>query len=515
MSEKQTNTQNTVETNTQSTEKLGGVASPEGFFMPREMADKYYGTLGRPLSDQDVMPVKLRRDRERPFDGHEVAVMTAARVANIELTAREHGHASREQITSYARAGAIVEKIGKSLAQGASQEDFTQAIADYRDSLKRQLDRGPEPIMRSHLQRDSDAMAIFDDFPALDVEGSIKSGVMTRETTINGHHSMLTEIAERRERLATAAREKAARKSDAEAAERVSDARGDVDQAFSQRESGSSSAEEFVRQKATVDSLFNATRKARATPDQSSSVNHEKESSETLEQVLAFSRGRAVIETDIPTNIPLAHGDELRKAYDSGFQYFGDNPRWHSFKDVKLEDRETPEAVIFQPHTEPIYEMHTEEVKVGWRKTRIDERRVKTGEKPVMIVNPATGKEEPGVRVAYQFNSNNGSRHDFYGSDLPGYKTRGGRLGNVLTVETLLPQSLADKFKEEIARDPQTARRFAEQMAKQNGVTDEVWSTGDAPMRPPYDQLPNDWTISLVDRSDKHHVTNRTNLSAR
>lgn len=37
-----------------------------------------------------------------------------------------------------------------------------------------------------------------------------------------------------------------------------------------------------------------------------------------------------------------------------------------------------------------------------------------------------------------------------------------------------------------------------------NGVTEEAWTSDRAPMRPPYDQLPADWKMSIIDVDAGH-----------
>ncbi|MGH7237425.1 MAG: hypothetical protein ACREGF_02725, partial [Candidatus Saccharimonadales bacterium] len=99
---------------------------------------------------------------------------------------------------------------------------------------------------------------------------------------------------------------------------------------------------------------------------------------------------------------------------------------------------------------------------------------------------PATGQQEPGVRVSYQFDSNTIKYSlDYY----PTYRTLGGRPGNILLVQTTLPKSVAEKLQQGVLRDPKLAREFAKTLALNNGVTDEAWNNI---TRPPYDQLPDD-----------------------
>ena len=224
----------------------------------------------------------------------------------------------------------------------------------------------------------------------------------------------------------------------------------------------------------------------------------EKEVQSTLSELLAASKDRTHIHTDVPS-VALRHGSETRKPAGSGFQTFGDAPRSeYRGSDQLLSVRDAPEAIIFEPNMTTKYrtEKKIDRAAGMFKKEISHEAQVVDSVRPTLVINGKTGQQEPSVRIAYQFNS----QADGYTNEMPRYDTGGGRPGNILTVETIVPQSVAVNFKRLLADNPMLARQFSEQIIKHNGVSEDVWNASRAPMRPPYDRLPSGWQLALVDK---------------
>lgn len=227
----------------------------------------------------------------------------------------------------------------------------------------------------------------------------------------------------------------------------------------------------------------------------------EKEQQALIGEIAQAAKGATRIHTDRPNGVTLKSnsGDYVPR---DGFASFGDglpqeNRHGHG---TMLEYGGSAEAMLFAPDTTTRYKTVTKTVETGGRfmkKTQQVEEQVPDGEIPTMVVNPATGQQEPGVKVAYQFNGNNRKENGqtaFY--EGPAYVTESGRGGNQLFVEATLPKSVADKLKQSVADNPEIAREFAKTLVMNNGVTEQVWNKV---VRPPYDQVPNGWEMTVAD----------------
>ncbi len=227
----------------------------------------------------------------------------------------------------------------------------------------------------------------------------------------------------------------------------------------------------------------------------------EKERQALIGEVAQAAKGATRIHTDRPNGVTLKSnsGDYVPR---DGFASFGDglsqeNRHGHG---TMLEYGGSAEAMLFAPDTTTRYKTVTKTVETGGRfmkKTQQVEEQVPDGEIPTMVVNPATGQQEPGIKVAYQFNGNsrkeNGQTAYYEG---PAYVTESGRAGNQLFVEATLPKSVADKLKQGVAGNPEIAREFAKTLALNNGITEQVWNRA---VRPPYDQVPDGWEMTVAD----------------
>ena len=114
----------------------------------------------------------------------------------------------------------------------------------------------------------------------------------------------------------------------------------------------------------------------------------------------------------------------------------------------------------------------------------------KVGERPVMHNEKVSGgKAEPLVRLIYLAGSIGYPKDDRLHYDA----TKGGRSGNYLMTEILLPKSVAEKTMEEIKSNPAFIRKIAhEVVTKKIKIPENVWQEGDDTegqpvIRPPYE----------------------------
>lgn len=181
----------------------------------------------------------------------------------------------------------------------------------------------------------------------------------------------------------------------------------------------------------------------------------ETEKEPLLSEVTKVAKGTTRIYTDIPSGILLRSTEGDYQPID-GFNSFGDGlpPESLQFRREMMRDRESVEAVLFEPDTE-------------------------------------------GVKVTYQFDAS-GTQYalDTYEKQLPEYKTESGRSGNMLFVEVTLPNPVAEKLKQAVLRSPEVARELAKRLALNNGIPEQVWNDV---VRPPYEQLPDDWGMAITD----------------
>lgn len=229
--------------------------------------------------------------------------------------------------------------------------------------------------------------------------------------------------------------------------------------------------------------------------------SNEVERQALLGEVAKAAKGTTRIHTDIPNDVMLkSNSGEYRPR--SGFGSFGDGlPRDNRYgRGVMLEYGGSAEAMLFAPDTTTRYKTVTKTVEADGRFRKKSEqvtKQVPDGEVPTMVVNPITGQQEPGVKVAYQFNGNqrkeDGRTARYEG---PAYITESGREGNQLFIEATLPRSVADKLRQGIVSSPEIARQFAKTLALNNGITEQVWNRI---IRPPYDQISDGWEMTAAD----------------
>ncbi|HPR09386.1 MAG TPA: hypothetical protein PLT04_02315 [Candidatus Saccharibacteria bacterium] len=243
----------------------------------------------------------------------------------------------------------------------------------------------------------------------------------------------------------------------------------------------------------------------------------EKEQQALIGEVAQAAKGATRIYTDIPKDIMLKSNSGDFRPID-GFNSFGDGlPQESRNVREKLEYGGSAEAFLFEPDTTTRYKTVTKTIETGGRfkkKTEQVQEQVPDGEVPTMVMNLVTGQQEPGVKVAYQFNGNNrrdGAQTAYY--EGPEYTTESGRGGNQLWIEATLPKSVADRLKQEVTSNPEVAHEFAKTLALNNGITEQAWNNG---VQPPFDKVPSDWTMAVVDlQKDTQYGDVRHNVVSR
>lgn len=226
----------------------------------------------------------------------------------------------------------------------------------------------------------------------------------------------------------------------------------------------------------------------------------EKEHQALMGEVARAAKGTTSIHTDVPAGFSVPAREGAGRG--DGFTSFGDGTQFNNMDVVTRKTNlqrsaESPETIIFKPDTTTEYKTVIKTVETGGRfrkKTEQIEEQVPSGEVPIMVTNPATGQQEPGVKVAYLFNGN-GAQYSLDGN--PPYLTKSGRSGNQLYVESTLPKSIAEQLSREVADKPELAREYAETLVLNNGIPQELW---DSIVRPPYNKLSSDWKITVANQ---------------
>jgi hypothetical protein len=242
-----------------------------------------------------------------------------------------------------------------------------------------------------------------------------------------------------------------------------------------------------------------------------------------LDEVSRAAENATVVHTDMGRGDGIKMQDGRAARGRGGFQTFGDGAelvetpdhfmkRFGPGNSFQTAEGNPPpgmvEAVSFPRAKEDVTATESYETKTGWlgRKTETHTRTVKTGEQDVMVLNPATGEEEPGVYFDYMYNPllQGSKAEDQLG--LPEYRElTGSRTGNSLVVRALLPESVAAELRAEIEQNPQAAREMAERLARERGgISQEVWEgQGNRnPARPPYEKLPAEHRLYMVDEPE-------------
>lgn len=228
------------------------------------------------------------------------------------------------------------------------------------------------------------------------------------------------------------------------------------------------------------------------------------ENIELFDDIVTFAKNKTAINVD-------AKG---------GYQSVGDIGRVQAndleviSQDVQTEQSKIGfiEAATFTQLQE--YDQREVTVQVGWeKKNRFSKQVPKMGTKfedipgsehPLMIVNPDTDQKEPTVRFRYKFGYEASDMQRVYDGELPRYQSfNDPRDGQCVRLGIDLPKSIADKLQEQMKTDPATVRTLVEKLALSNNngnINEKYWNKGEGNgrIKPPYELLPDDWTIAVV-----------------
>lgn len=228
----------------------------------------------------------------------------------------------------------------------------------------------------------------------------------------------------------------------------------------------------------------------------------ERERQAFIGEEVRAAKGSARIHTSVTKETKLRFKGREDTAYNDGFSDFGEGLDWgtHNWRENGAFLSDTSEAFIFEPATTTRKKTVTETIETGGRfrkKTEQVQKEVADGEAPTMIVNPATGQQEPGVNVRYQFDGNTSNKawssRSLEKNDLPKYEAPdNNRGGNQLFIEVVLPKSVADTLQQAALRSPNMARQFAQSILAESGATEATVKM------PPYTELPVDWTMAVA-----------------
>jgi hypothetical protein len=225
---------------------------------------------------------------------------------------------------------------------------------------------------------------------------------------------------------------------------------------------------------------------------------------ELFDDIVRFGKNRTQLNMDVK----------------GGFQFIGDGPKTGGKnlvipEHIKKELERDPdwrlhlnEAVMFSDVTEPQTRTVTKERPVkgrfGFSHTEpfTETEEIPDSEVPVKMRNEQTGQDEPVVRFRYKFAYSVSAGNS---RELPAYKEYNGHRGGQHVLAGLdLPKSVAAKLQEQIQKDPTSVRSLVERLVLENNngsVNEEMWRNGGQtknPIRPPYENLPDDWSIALI-----------------
>ncbi len=202
---------------------------------------------------------------------------------------------------------------------------------------------------------------------------------------------------------------------------------------------------------------------------------------------------------DLSTRIQDGHmPSSALKTMEHVFLSRNDVNQGKTLKNVLVEEHGIREIIDIRPEMKEVYEESTIKGRkgvfgVGSTPDRI-ERKATGKYQPVLhseIVS--AGKNEPAVRITYQIPQTE-------------WRDYTGRQGQCLSVEIVLPESIARAFSEQLIQDPALIRKVVEKVMKEKLLKDtSAWETpqgkGDS-LKPPYekwDALPNGGRIYIQD----------------
>ncbi len=136
------------------------VYADDGTLMPTEMADRYYGTLGRPLEQREIRPRKPEK-RNKPFTANEAAIMAAttadmvAREVELKIKTHTEKEPAGELInpTVEKRGIKVMQKLMEALEPNATPEQLLAASIKYVQDLEKMFEDGRvDPLSKKYFE---------------------------------------------------------------------------------------------------------------------------------------------------------------------------------------------------------------------------------------------------------------------------------------------------------------------------------------------------------------------------
>lgn len=240
----------------------------------------------------------------------------------------------------------------------------------------------------------------------------------------------------------------------------------------------------------------------------SSKLSREAQSAVRPAEISRVAVGKVVVETDVGAGTPIRMFEGATKAFNNGKQAFGDG--WDGSpqkapnylrNNIEAPPDDLLEAVAFTPVYQPAREKKRVEVQRPWPlPPRVEEQMINTWVPAGEQYCEATNRMEQEVNFDYVFDSHL-MRDEL---EAPAYpQVCGGRVGSSFRVRAILPQSVADAVRQNIANLSGDERRtYVRELARtlaieRGGISDEAWDHGLRPeggsrynrMRPPYESM--------------------------
>lgn len=188
----------------------------------------------------------------------------------------------------------------------------------------------------------------------------------------------------------------------------------------------------------------------------------------------------------------LIPGGPIRFSSTEIREFFGISGSFGNDLSRKYEESHVREFVSFMPAETDVYqeiEVPIQEKRFLGSKTVMKKQMQKVGVRPVLHGESVTnGTKEPLVKLRYLVEAGKNEDTSLW------YKDYSGRGGNIISMEVLLPQSVAEKVQQEVKSSPVFIRKVVEElMTNKLGVPEKAWRDGDEktnghPIRPPYEK---------------------------
>ncbi len=240
---------------------------------------------------------------------------------------------------------------------------------------------------------------------------------------------------------------------------------------------------------------------------QATSESNEQELNEIRLMMDIMATGGSAIHTSLPAKYhpkgsagftdlvdQKVQGDKAHHSLSFGGDvkdYFGLNDRNMG---SNLAQAKVCELVGVKPMVEDVYENVDTEMTVKRLGGLLGSKRVVGKEKKVVGTKEVShnevvkgGENEPAVKLMYYV-------YDFNADpDKGAYKDYSNRHGNLLAMELILPNSVAERVTAEMKDNPSFVRKIAgEIVTKKLGIPEDAWGKGDeftkSPVKPPYEE---------------------------